>query len=274
MSVVAIVNRKGGVGKTTLTVALADFLTALHNKRILLIDLDAQGNLTIACVGDDRWQELERARWTVADVFDDVVHGRSPFVHKEPVSRIHRARAISLIPGTPRLADVEAEALEGDQRWKKRIEPNRILQSALQRHTEAYDYTLVDCPPSLTLSSYNGLALADGYLIPVMPSHVAVYGIEQIGARIDAFSMQIGRKLKRYGTIVNRVDTRTNSHAAVIAELERNPDAAPVWKTKVRASVRAEEGWRNPDSLTLSQRWGTLYGDLEALAQEFVRRVP
>ena len=77
MAVVSIINFKGGVGKTTMTLALSDFLSSLYRKRVLLIDLDPQANLTIACIGDERWAQLDKRKETVADLFDGVVRNDS-----------------------------------------------------------------------------------------------------------------------------------------------------------------------------------------------------
>lgn len=274
MSTVAIVSRKGGVGKTTLTVALADFLDAIYGKRVLLIDLDPQSSLTIACVGDERWHALEAARRTMADVFDAAAQGRSSPSCEVEVHRVTGARPTRLLPGTPRLADIEVETEEGASRWTNAADRYLVLRKALRSVVEEYDYVLIDCPSVLTWTVFNGLALSDGYIVPVMPTHVAVSGIEQTGRKISALGKQIDRTPRRYGTIVNRVDARASRQAAIIADLERSPEVAPVWKSRVRAGTRAEEGWMSPGPQTLLQRWGPLYGDLDALAQEFVRRIP
>lgn len=275
MVVVSLINRKGGVGKTTLTMALADHLSGLYRKKVLLVDLDSQANLTLAAVGEERWQELERDKATVADVFENVISRRQSTLHLETVARVKDAAAVKLIASTPRLADVEADAMEGDAEWRRRVgSPYLVLQQQIGPVCDRYDFVLIDCPPSTGVITLNGLALSDGYLIPVMPSPVAVSGIEILTARIETFAKGLRRKLKRYGTIVNRVDTRTYLHHNIIRELEGNVEATPVWKTRIRGSVRAEEGWDNHlGTQTLIQRWGILHADFAALAEEFIRRV-
>lgn len=274
MATVSLINRKGGVGKTTLTLALSDFLTSVYRKRILLLDLDPQANLTLACVGEQRWVELDERRKTVADVFFDIVNNVPVVPHLEVINRIRGAVPAQLLASTPRLSDIEAEAMDSDQAWRRRVgSPYLVLNQALVRLLDGYDYVLIDCPPSLGVITLNGLVFSDGYLIPVMPSPVAISGIEQVVDRIDKFAGGFRRTIKRYGTVVNRVDSRTNLHAAVIRELEGNPDAQPLWTTRVRASVRVEEGWDQHEARTLSQRWGVLQNDFLALAEEFIRRV-
>ncbi|WP_309897179.1 ParA family protein [Archangium sp.] len=275
MTVVSLINRKGGVGKTTLTLALADHLSSLYRKRILLLDLDSQANLSTAAIGEERWQDLDRGRQTVADVFEAVVQRRSVPPHVEPVRRIKGALPVQLVASTPRLADIEADAMEGATEWRRRVgSPYLVLQQVLGPLCENFDYVLIDCPPSIGVITLNGLALSDGYLIPVMPSPIAVSGIELLVGRIQKFAKGLGRTLRRYGTVVNRIDTRTQLHHAITSELKKNPEAEPVWASQIRASVRAEEGWDQPGPRTLIQRWGTLHADFAALTEEFLRRVP
>lgn len=274
MAVVCLINMKGGVGKTTLTLALSDFLSSLHRKRVLLIDLDPQANLTTAAIGENRWAQVDQKRRTVADAFDAIVRGEAPAVHTEIVGRVTGAVPVALIAGTPRLADIEAEAMETDQTWRIKVgSPYMVLHRALFKDLDLYDHVLIDCPPSLGVVTLNGLMLADGYLIPVMPSPVAVAGIKQLAAKIEGFSKNMRRPLKRYGTVVNRIDARTNLHLTIIRELEKQPEVTPIWNSRIRHSVRAEEGWDDSSSKTLIQRWGALYPDLMTFTEEFTRRV-
>lgn len=274
MPVVSLVNRKGGVGKTTLTLALSDYLSSVYRKKVLLIDLDPQANLTTAGVGETRWQALDRGRLTVADLFQAVVSTGAGVPHIERVTRVTRGSAVDLIASTPRLSDVEEDVLEGDAGWRRRMgSPYVVLSRGLGDLVDTYDYVLIDCPPALGMITLNGLALSDGYLIPVMPSPIAVSGLELLAAKVNEFGAGLRRKLVRYGTVVNRVKVGTLSHAAIIGELERNPEAKPVWNARIRDSVRAEEEWDQHGASTLIQRWGTLHTDFSALAEEFVRRV-
>lgn len=274
MPVVSLINMKGGVGKTSLTLALSDFLSASYRKRILLIDLDPQANLTTACIEEQRWAFLDGKKRTIADVFDAVVRDATIAPHFEAVSRVRGAVPVQLLASTPRLAEVESEAMESDQAWRRRVgSPYLVLHQALYHLLDPYDYVIIDCPPSLGPITLNGLALTDGYLIPVMPSPVATSGLELLQRKIVQFAQGLRRPIKRYGTVVNRVDARANLHAAIIRELEGNPEAKPVWSTRIARSVRVEEGWDNPEARTLVQRWGASHDDFFALAEEFIRRV-
>lgn len=274
MPVVSLINRKGGVGKTTLTLALADFLAASFRKRVLLIDLDAQANLSVACIGESQWDRLERAEMTLADTFRDVVDGRDPRLHIETVHRISGAVPVSLLVSTPRLQDVEEEAMEGDPAWRMRVgSPYLVLHNVLLKHIDQYDVVLVDCPPALRAVSLNGIAISHGYLLPVMPSPVSIAGLKQVITRLDAFAKGLRRPLLRYGTVVNRFSRANNLHASVLGELKKEPGFAPIWNSIVGATVGIERGYADHEPRTLVQRWGPAYSDLSALAEEFVRRV-
>jgi chromosome partitioning protein len=274
MSIVSVINMKGGVGKTTLTLALSDFLSSIYKKRVLLIDLDPQANLTMACVGEHRWADIDHHRMTVADIFDEVVRNVPTAPHIEAINRIRGGMQVHLIASTPRLTEVEAEAMDADQAWRRRVgSPYLVLNQVLAPILDAYDYALIDCPPSMGVITLNGLAFSDGYLVPVTPSPVSITGFELLQRKVSQFAYGLRRTITRYGTIINRVDTRTNLHAAIIRELQGNPEAQPVWTTQIHTTVRAEEGWDQSEPRTLSQRWGGLHSVFSALAEEFIRRV-
>jgi chromosome partitioning protein len=216
---------------------------------------------------------LDQKGKTTADVFQQVVDGRTPVVLFEPVPRVVRALPYSVLVSTPRLSDVEADAMEGELAWRRRVgSPYLVLHTALMAYLDAYDYVLIDCPPSIGVITLNGLALSDGVLIPVMPSLISTAGITQLTTRVGEFAKSLGRPIKNYGTVVNRYDSRTNSQQAIVRSLESRAEVKPLWTARISDSVRAQEGY-NPRPMTLAQRWGTQQGELAALAEEFVRRV-
>jgi chromosome partitioning protein len=274
MTAVAMINRKGGVGKTTLCIALADILTSTFRKRILLIDLDPQANLTLAAIGSERWEKVDRAKLTLADAFLSAVQGQAAAPHIEVTHRVRGGEPVSIIASTPRLSDVEAEAMESDQAWRRRVgSPYLVVHQLLASKLDLYDYVLIDCPPSLGVITLNGLAISDGFLMPVMPSAVSMAGLNQLVDKAEAFAKSLARPIRRFGTVVNRFEAGANAHLNALRELRANRAISPVWDAIIRKSVRAEEGFDNPRPLTLTQRWGTLYPDLHAMAEEFIRRV-
>jgi chromosome partitioning protein len=292
MTAICLVNRKGGVGKTSLTLALADFLTALHGRKVLIVDIDPQANASLALLGEQRWlKQAEQDRRTVADIFLSATTGKlseglGEDMVIEGIRRIKgTARTIALLPGTPRLQEVEEDMMEGDSEWRYFLgSPYFILsQAVVKRLFPRYDYVLIDCPPALGMTTLNGLTAANGYLIPTIADHVSTVGIDQVIGRIQRHAKGLRRELRLYGTLVNRFKRATSLHRAVLAELRNRRACQPVWDTIIPDTVKAEEGYLFREHLfheqmTLKGRYGgethNYYQALIELAEEFLRRIP
>lgn len=275
MAVVSLLSVKGGVGKTTLTLALSDYLTSVYRKRVLLIDLDPQTDLTMACISGARWAERDRTRSTVADTFAEAVRGEPIHPTFQTVARVDGAVAAHLLVGTPRLAEIEADVMEGGEDWRQHVAaPHLVLHQALRRLAKGYDYALIDCPPSLGTLMLNGLALSDGYLVPVTPTPAAIRTIEIVERRSAQLALGLHRSIKRYGTVINRLDGALTENVGWLHDLNDNLAAKPVWRARVGEGAQTLERWDQPAPQPLQVRWGSLYEDLAALAEEFVRRIP
>lgn len=269
MSVIALLNRRGGVDKATLTLGLADHLAAEHRRRVLLVDLDPQATLTLACLGDARWNQLDRSRLTIADLLD----GSAAEAHTEPLQRVPGAAPITLIAGTPRLSDLDTEAwLVAQPPPSAEQDPHLALRDRLASVTAAYDYTLIVCPPALNLTALNGLALADGYLLLLAPTYAALNGVEQLSAQVELFARKLGHGIRRYGAVLHSVDPREPDAHGLIASLAQNPSLAPLWTSRIRAAAPPQGSTALTPS-TLPNRWAELHRDLSSFALEFVRRV-
>ena len=282
MPVTALINRKGGVGKTTLTLALADFLAARHALRILVIDLDPQANSTLELLGEERWYELEKGGWTLADLFMNVRKGDDYDAHQLIESArttvIDTLGQIDLLPASPRLLD-EEEELGGDGgAWRYLSgSPLLIMHQAFNEIVRGYDHVLIDCPPSLGVITMNGLLLSDGFLVPTIPDHISTVGIAQVIGKIREQFKVMRRKINYCGLILNRFDRQTRLHSAIAEEMKSRADYRPVWDTYVPRTVRAEEGHGRHARQTLASRYGGAQSPyflaLESLAREFRRRV-
>lgn len=286
MPIVAMINRKGGVGKTTLTIALADFLSTIHARNILVIDVDPQANASLALLGPDHWEDADTQKHTVADIFERAMSpkpARNSGDATPMIREVRRSRGclgrLSVIPSSPRLQTIEERTLEGDPAWRYAMgSPYLVLHQALFGLANDYDDVLIDCPPSVSIVTLNALTLAAGYLIPTTPDHIATIGIPQIVQKMTDHSNNLRRSTVRYGTVVNRFRRSAFLHQAKLDELRNDPNCEPVWDTIVPDTVRGQESMNTEATeLTLKSRYGGgthgLYQAFESLAAEFLARI-
>src|ERR1043165_3435209 len=200
-TVISMINLKGGVAKTTTTVAVAQLLDVEYRKRVLVIDLDPQTNATMMLIGDRRWRELNEKENTVARIFRDAVEEEKLFdlgaTLQKKVGAVSDSNRVDLIPSSLDLIDVQDDLATMNRGRFHAATPVEVLRRALRPLLEAdeYDYVLVDCPPSLGLVTLNGLRISDYYLIPTIPDFLSTYGIPQIIKRVRDFSDTIGHSI-------------------------------------------------------------------------------
>lgn len=190
--VVSLINLKGGVGKTTTTVQLAECLASEFDKRVLVIDLDPQTNATISLIEEERWEELNNEGRTIFHLFEDKLEHTTQFdiehAIQERVSNLNLKR-LSLLPSSIRLIDIQDRMSEIPVRLGYSITPMEVLKSAIHPILDRYEYVLIDCPPNLGFITRNGIEISDYYLIPTIPDTLSTYGIPQIVRSIHASFM-------------------------------------------------------------------------------------
>jgi chromosome partitioning protein len=217
---IACANQKGGVGKTTTVVNLATYL-AIAGERVLIVDLDPQGNATSG-FGIDRS--------TLETTLYDVILGDAD------LGSIIRPTAVArcaVAPASVSLAGAEVELATADQR-------ERRLAKVLAPILDSYDYVLLDCPPSLGLLTVNALTAADSVLIPTQCEFYALEGLTQLIATLNLVRDNLNPSLAIKGVVLTMYDARTNLSADVAAEV-RNHLGDAVFDTIIPRSVRLSE---------------------------------
>ena len=193
--VIAVTNQKGGVGKTTTTANLGIGL-AQQNKRVLLIDADAQGSLTLS-LGYPKPDELPV---TLADIMQNVIDDTpSP----DGCGILHHGEGVDLLPANIELSGMEIRLINAMSR-------ESVLRTYINAVKSHYDYILIDCMPSLGMMPINSLAAADSVIIPSQPSFLSAKGLDLLMQSIAKVKRQINPKLKIDGILFTMVDSRTN----------------------------------------------------------------
>ncbi|MGG3940208.1 AAA family ATPase [Peribacillus psychrosaccharolyticus] len=218
--VLAIANQKGGVGKTTTSVNLSACL-AYIGKKVLLVDIDPQGNATSGA-GIEK-ADVEQCIYDV--LVDDV--------EASEVIRETKVEKLYIIPATIQLAGAEIELVPTISREVR-------LKRALEEVKEDYDYIIIDCPPSLGLLTLNALTAADAVVIPVQCEYYALEGLSQLLSTIRLVQKHLNHELRIEGVLLTMLDARTNLGIQVIEEVKKYFQDK-VYRTIIPRNVRLSE---------------------------------
>lgn len=277
--IISFINLKGGVGKTTNAVAIAEFLSLEHGKRVLVVDLDPQTNSTTALIPEEKWSEMDGAGRTLRQLFLDKLEQTSKFSVQDAivagVSNI-RIPTLSLLPSSLGLIEIQDKLALIPAGSFYAISPVDILGNALQSVLPNYEYVIVDCPPNLGIITLNGIAISTGYVIPVIPDILSTFGVEQILSRIKAFSATKGIQVPPKGIIVSKYRVQSQLHNSRLQQLRHDAGVGklpPIFSTIVPEAAKiAESADVDARVNTLRQKYGygTNYETYSALAQEFM----
>ena len=203
--VIALINQKGGVGKTTTTVNLGIGL-AMQGKKVLLVDADAQANLTMA-LGYNRPDDIPI---TLSTLMQNIIDDKTLDVSQ---GIIHHSEGVDLLPSNIELSGFEVRLINAMSR-------ERVLKTYVNEVKKNYDYVLIDCMPSLGMFPINAMAAADSVIIPTQPHFFSAKGLEQLLRSVSKVRRQINPKLRIDGILMTMVMPRTNSSKEVTASIK------------------------------------------------------
>lgn len=254
INTLSISNQKGGVGKTTTAAALSAAI-ANQNKRVLLVDLDPQANLTMMLAN----HSPDIIPITVADVLAKVIDDR-PISPGEGIIKIDDH--IDLLPANIQLSGLETSLVNAMSR-------ENILKTYLSEIKHKYDYVIIDCMPSLGMLTINALAASDSVIIPVQPHFLSAKGLELLLRTIGKVRRQINPNLKVDGILMTMVDKRTNFTREIMSLLQETyGDQIRIFKSEIPISIRAVEASADGKSIFEYDPKGKVAIAYDAFAKE------
>lgn len=223
MKIISIINQKGGTAKTTTAFNLSYSLGKL-GKKVLMIDLDSQANLTETVKIDSEIED------TIYEVIAEEID-LNKAIYRTSLENL------SIIPAKIELSDIEIEIAD-------RLSRETILKDAIEEAGIDYDYVVIDCPPALSLITINALSASDGIIIPSEPSVYSLSGLEQLINLYTLVKKKINPKLDIEGVLITRVDARTNIAKEFENEL-REIFGDKIFKTLIHQNVAVAESQKN-----------------------------
>lgn len=252
--VIAITNQKGGVGKTTTAVNLGAGLVR-EGKKVLLIDADPQGSLTIS-LGIKKPDELNS---TLANVMQTIVEDKEL---SSDFCLLKTDEGMDLMPANIELSGIEVRLVNEMSR-------ERVLKSYVDTVRDKYEYILIDCMPSLGMMTFNALCAADSVIIPTQPEFLSAKGLEQLLSTISRVKRHINPELKVDGILIAMVDNRTRLGKSLINVIRRDYGKSPgVFRTIIPLSVKAKEATVNGISVFKHDEKGKIAEAYQSLTRE------
>lgn len=252
--VIALTNQKGGVGKTTTAVNLGVCLSK-QGKKVLLVDADAQANLTMS-LGYPRPDDLPIS---LATIMQDIIDDKLFDVQK---GILHHSESVDLLPSNIELSGLEVRLINA-------ISRERVLTTCINEVKKNYDYVLIDCMPSLGMLTINALAAADSVVIPTQPHYLSAKGLELLLRSVSKVRRQINPHLRIDGILMTMVMPRTNISKEVTA-LVRSAygQNIKVFDAQIPHSIRAVEATAEGKSIFAYDKGGKVAAAYEQFGKE------
>ena len=279
----AIANRKGGVGKSTITVMLAHALAVWGGKRVLILDLDSQCNTSLILLGGQGWNDARKAERTIADYFFDLFDGNAPkpkdyVVHAagDVATANGKPPVISILPGSLLLEDVQGELYlrQAKESRDPDVVANRVrgrIEMLLRKFEGSFDVVLLDCPPGLSFAALAALKIADRVLVPFRPDYVSELAVDRISLIIEDKRNQdeldaLPMESRRYVCLANYV--RDNGRDRML--IEEIGLKHPVLDTRLpmRDGIANAFDFVGGSRQTIEAKYGNAIGDLRRLYDE------
>jgi chromosome partitioning protein len=277
---IAVANMKGGVGKTTLSIMLAETL-AHKGKSVLLVDLDAQGSLSYALMGDENFEKTVRDRRTISQYFSERIAPRpralSQFVTTHP-SLLPTCASLELIAAEPSLQVEERNVISHLTRFAIGNAFNGFpektastwIKTELKALASHYEFIIFDCPPGISIFAFAGIQNSDHVLIPATPDYLSLLAIRSMQSRVlpEASKGRGRKRAQRISLVLNKCRETTNAQT-IYRQRIREFISASEWKAELAAVqiplkvqlARATEADEDRNWSTFAEKYDTFYAD-------------
>jgi chromosome partitioning protein len=284
--VISFINLKGGVAKTTTSVAVAEMLSDIHGKCVLFIDLDPQTNASINLFGEQKWKECNDSGRTLAQLFRDKLQpDQGPLFSIENaiakgVSTINGGISkLHLLPSSIEFIEIQEKLPFVAAQGNYETNPIEILHRALLPVIDRYDYVIIDCPPSLGVVTKNGLRFSTHYVIPAIPDILSTWGIFQIVDSINRFERAVNHAIKPLGIIATKVRS-INLHRSMIDDLKngrlfsgKGVEQPSLFEAQIKENAATAAGADADLELdTFKKKYDANTDAFESLAKEIIQR--